>query len=125
MKPANILLDEEGHVILTDFGLANQKSDIQQLTKTFCGTPAYLAPEMITRSGHNRMIDWYLLGVLFYEMLTGVTPYFADNKDQLYFNILKGPLKMPNKGISELAKDLILKVGRLLRAPPQIYLPFP
>lgn len=102
-------------MILTDFGLANQKSDIQQLTKTFCGTPAYLAPEMITRSGHNRMIDWYLLGVLFYEMLTGVTPYFADNKDQLYFNILKGPLKMPNKGISELAKDLILKL--LVRNP--------
>lgn len=112
LKPSNILINEDGHAMLTDFGLANMKNeDFESLRRSFCGTPAYLAPEMVKKQGHNRMIDWYLLGVLLYEMLTGLTPYYADTKEQLYQNILKGPLRMPNRGISEEAKDLIVKVS--------------
>lgn len=117
LKPSNVLINEDGHAMLTDFGLANIKNeDFESLRRSFCGTPAYLAPEMVKKQGHNRMIDWYLLGVLLYEMLTGLTPYYADTKEQLYQNILKGPLRMPSKGISEEAKDLIVK---LLNRNPQ------
>lgn len=56
------------------------------------------------------MIDWYLLGVLLYEFLTGITPYYANTKDQLFNNIISGPLRMPSKGISPQAKDLIVKL---------------
>jgi len=65
---------------------------------------------MVRKAGHNRMIDWYLLGVLLYEFLTGITPYYANTKEKLFENILKGPLKMPSRGISDLAKDLIVKL---------------
>lgn len=78
------------------------------MRKSFCGTPAYLAPEMVKKVGHNRMIDWYLLGVFLYECLTGVTPYYANNKEELFNLILKGPLKLPSKSISQEAKDIIV-----------------
>lgn len=56
-------------------------------TKTFCGSVAYLAPEMLRREGHGKAVDWYLLGVLFYEMIEGRPPYFASNRDEIYKNI--------------------------------------
>jgi len=75
LKPENILIDEEGHVALTDFGLSKEGVDDKMITTSFCGTPAYLAPEIITQSGYKKTVDWYSLGVLVYEMLTGKVPY--------------------------------------------------
>ena len=67
----------------------------------------YLAPEMVKKAGHGQALDWYLLGVLLYEMLVGQTPYFANNKDQLFNNILYGKLKLP-KSISPEVRSLLI-----------------
>ena len=78
-------------------------------TKSFCGSVAYLAPEMLKRIGHGKAVDWYLLGVLLYELLIGVPPYYSHSREELFRNIEKGPLKMPSS-ISESAKSLIVAV---------------
>lgn len=84
-----------GSVKLTDFGMA--KVNIEQYdqgTNTFCGSHGYLAPEMIKRKGHGKALDWYMLGVLLYETLVGMPPYWSggENAEE---EILKGKLKMP------------------------------
>jgi serine/threonine protein kinase len=84
------------------------------MAKSFCGSPAYLAPEMLRRSGHGKSVDWYLLGVLLYEMLVGIPPYYSNNKEQLYENIQKGPLKLPNF-LSKEARSLL--IGLMNRNP--------
>lgn len=80
LKPDNIVFDEDGHALLTDFGLSKEGVVSNSQSKTFCGSPAYLAPEVLKRSGHGKSVDWYLLGVLLYEMLVGIPPYYANNK---------------------------------------------
>lgn len=115
LKPENVVIDGEGHALLTDFGLAKEGVNVN-LSKSFCGSIAYLAPEMLRRSGHNRTVDWYLLGVLLYEMLVGVPPYFSSDRDELFDNILKAPLRLP-RAISTEAKDLIKQL--LNRNPAQ------
>jgi serine/threonine protein kinase len=80
LKPDNVVLDEDGHALLTDFGLSKEGMKGAEFTQSFCGSVAYLAPEMLRRSGHGRTVDWYLLGVLLYEMLVGIPPYFNKNK---------------------------------------------
>ena len=76
LKPENILIDAEGHVRLTDFGLS--KSGLQNAndrTDSFCGTPEYLAPEIIRDKEYTYSVDWYSFGLVFYEMLTGINPF--------------------------------------------------
>jgi len=81
LKPDNVVIDKEGHAQLTDFGLSKEGIlDSAQGAKSFCGSVAYLAPEMLKRVGHGKSVDWYLLGVLLYEMLVGCPPYFSPNK---------------------------------------------
>jgi len=80
LKPDNVILDEDGHAMLTDFGLSKQGIINNSGAKSFCGSVAYLAPEMIKRSGHGKAVDWYLFGVLMYEMLVGQPPYFHKDK---------------------------------------------
>lgn len=113
LKPENILLDAEGHLRLTDFGLA--KSGItgpgaEGGTKTFCGTPEYLAPEILENKGHGKAVDWWALGTLLFEMLTGLPPFYDTNVQRMYHKILHDPLKFP-KGeknqVSEPARDLL------------------
>jgi protein-serine/threonine kinase len=78
LKPDNVVLDKNGHAKLTDFGLSKEGMDQVRETKSFCGSYAYLAPEMIRRKGHGQAVDWYLLGVLIYEMLVGIPPYYSN-----------------------------------------------
>jgi len=80
LKPDNIVMDEDGHCKLTDFGLSKEGIDDNISANSFCGSLAYLAPEMLARKGHGKSVDWYLLGVLFYEMLVGIPPYYSNNK---------------------------------------------
>ena len=114
LKPDNVVLDIEGHALLTDFGLSKEGINDNNGAKSFWGSIAYLAPEMLRRIGHGKSVDWYLLGVLLYEMLVGVPPYFTENKEQMFYNIQKGCLKIPSN-LSREAKSLL--IGLLNRNP--------
>ena len=106
LKPDNVVIDNEGHALLTDFGLSREGVIGKEIAKSFCGSIAYLAPEMLNRCGHGKAVDWYLLGVLFYELLVGVPPYFTGNQEEIFKNIQKGELYIP-PFVSQKAQKLI------------------
>ncbi|KAI7900784.1 camp-dependent protein kinase 8 [Cokeromyces recurvatus] len=85
LKPENLLLDIEGHIKITDFGFAKVVPDI---TWTLCGTPDYLAPEIIQSKGYGKPVDYWALGILIYEMLAGIAPFYDDNQFKLYEKIV-------------------------------------
>nr|XP_045605812.1 cAMP-dependent protein kinase catalytic subunit 3-like isoform X2 [Procambarus clarkii] len=106
LKPENLLLDRDGHLKITDFGFAKKLTD---RTWTLCGTPEYLAPEIIQSKGHNKAVDWWALGILIYEMLAGYPPFFDDNPFGIYEKILGGRVEWP-RHLDTSAKDLIKKL---------------
>lgn len=95
LKPENILLDTQGHVKLTDFGLCKESIHDGLLTHTFCGTIEYMAPEIVIHSGHNKAVDWWSLGALMFDMLTGAPPFTAENRKKTIDKILKAKLVLP------------------------------
>lgn len=109
LKPENILLDSEGHLRLTDFGLSKDSISGDKLTHTFCGTPEYLAPEILYGKGYSFSVDWWSMGAFLYEMLTGWPPFYHDNVKVLYDKILNANVKYPSY-VSEPAKDVIHKL---------------
>ncbi|KAG8531470.1 cAMP-dependent protein kinase catalytic subunit [Bacidia gigantensis] len=93
LKPENLLLDRHGHLKITDFGFAKEVPDI---TWTLCGTPDYLAPEVVASKGYNKSVDWWSLGILIFEMLCGFTPFWDGGSPmKIYENILRGKIKYP------------------------------
>lgn len=114
LKPENILLDAEGHVKLTDFGLSKEGIQDNFSAKSMCGTPEYLAPEILNKAGHGKAVDWYSLGALMYEMLTGLPPFYTRDRDKLFERIRRGDLPYPTY-ISSVAKSLL---ESLLRGDP-------
>lgn len=96
LKPENVLLDHEGHIKLTDFGLSKENINERNLARSFCGTPEYLAPEILRRAGHGKPADWWSLGALLYEMLTGMPPFYSRDRDRLFEKILHSKLRFPN-----------------------------
>mmetsp|Transcript_20540 Transcript_20540/g.58677 ORF Transcript_20540/g.58677 Transcript_20540/m.58677 type:complete len:755 (+) Transcript_20540:83-2347(+) len=117
LKPDNVVLDDRGHALLTDFGLSKELvSDLYPAPATsFCGSVAYLAPEMLSKRGHGKSVDLYGLGVLLYEMLVGTPPYFSYDREQLFKNIETQKLTFPAH-VSPDARDLI---SQLLDRDPQ------
>ncbi|XP_016074886.1 PREDICTED: lethal(3)malignant brain tumor-like protein 1 [Miniopterus natalensis] len=106
LKPENILLDCQGHVVLTDFGLCKEGVEPEETTSTFCGTPEYLAPEVLRKEPYDRAVDWWCLGAVLYEMLHGLPPFYSRDVSQMYDNILHQPLQIPG-GRTVAACDLL------------------
>ncbi|OOF99734.1 hypothetical protein ASPCADRAFT_138508 [Aspergillus carbonarius ITEM 5010] len=117
LKPENILLDYTGHIALCDFGLCKLDMKDEDRTNTFCGTPEYLAPELLLGNGYTKAVDWWTLGVLLYEMLTGLPPFYDENTNDMYRKILQEPLTFPSTDIvPPAARDLLT---RLLDRDPE------
>ncbi|KAI4353567.1 hypothetical protein L6164_002506 [Bauhinia variegata] len=94
LKPENILLDADGHVMLTDFGLAKQFEDNTR-SNSMCGTIEYMAPEIILGKGHDKAADWWSVGILLFEMLTGKPPFCGGNREKVQQKIIKEKIKLP------------------------------
>lgn len=109
LKPENILLDRSGNVMLADFGLAKENVNVMNPATTFCGSPAYLAPEILDKEGSEKAADVYAFGVLLYELLAGSPPFYSDDLDSLYRNIRTGQLEFPGS-VKPAARDLIRKL---------------
>ncbi|OQS06416.1 kinase [Thraustotheca clavata] len=109
LKPENVVLDLDGNALLTDFGISKEGVADHSSANTFCGSPMYLAPEMLSRSGHGFALDWYSVGALLFELLTGLPPFYTNDKKQLFHNILRGNLTIPEY-ISPQARDLIQRL---------------
>ncbi|XP_051541960.1 ribosomal protein S6 kinase beta-1 isoform X1 [Myxocyprinus asiaticus] len=109
LKPENIMLNNNGHVKLTDFGLCKESIYDGTVTHTFCGTIEYMAPEILMRSGHNRAVDWWSLGALMYDMLTGAPPFTAENRKKTIDKILRCKLNFPPY-LTQEARDLLKRL---------------
>ena len=107
LKPENLLITKHGHLKITDFGFAKI---VRDRTYTLCGTPEYLAPEIIKSKGHDKAVDWWALGILIYEMLAGYPPFNDDESTfQIYKKILEGVIEFPRR-FDPKAKDIVRKL---------------
>mmetsp|Transcript_37014 Transcript_37014/g.80822 ORF Transcript_37014/g.80822 Transcript_37014/m.80822 type:complete len:326 (+) Transcript_37014:56-1033(+) len=106
LKPENILINKDGYVKLTDFGFAKV---IEHRTYTLCGTPEYIAPEMLLNKGHGKPVDWWTLGILIYEMVVGYPPFVDEDPMGIYQKILSGKIVFP-KLFDKNAKGLVKKL---------------
>ena len=110
IKPENLLLNEGGRILLADFGWSNFNDG--EIRKTFCGTPEYIAPEMLLKKGHDTRVDIWSVGVLMFELLSGYSPFVAKSNQELYQNIRRLKIQWP-KDMQPLAKNLIGKILKL------------
>ncbi|XP_071227520.1 serine/threonine-protein kinase Sgk2-like isoform X2 [Salvelinus alpinus] len=112
LKPENILLDSQGHVVLTDFGLCKEGVEPETTTSTFCGTPEYLAPEILRKEPYDRTVDWWCLGAVLYEMIYSLPPFYSRDMSELYDGILHKPLPLPpgkSDAVCSLLQSLLQK----------------
>ncbi|KAL4946856.1 hypothetical protein BDV06DRAFT_218008 [Aspergillus oleicola] len=116
LKPENILLDANGHIALCDFGLSKANLTQNDTTNTFCGTTEYLAPEvLLDEQGYTKMVDFWSLGVLVFEMCCGWSPFYADDTQQMYKNIAFGKVRFPRDALSTEGRNFVK--GLLNRNP--------
>ncbi|EAS01377.2 Serine/Threonine kinase domain protein (macronuclear) [Tetrahymena thermophila SB210] len=109
LKPENVLIDIDGHIKLVDFGLVKTGMNRRKKTKSFCGTPSYLSPEMIKQKGHNHAVDWYGVGILTYELLYGENPFQGNDAKQVFNSVQNKRLNKPS-GLSQEGWDFIQKL---------------
>ncbi|XP_065312667.1 RAC-beta serine/threonine-protein kinase-like isoform X2 [Gordionus sp. m RMFG-2023] len=115
LKLENLLLDKEGHIKIADFGLCKQDISYGDKTRTFCGTPEYLAPELIEDEYYGRAVDWWSLGVVMYEMLCGRLPFHHRDHERLFQMIVSHPVRLPTSTLSVPARSLLS--GLLVKDP--------
>lgn len=116
LKPENILLDHQGHVKLTDFGISRINFSRGDRSTSFCGSPEYMSPEMLKQGRvHGRSVDFYSLGALLFEMLTGLPPFFSECREEMYRRICHKEIEFP-RCLSGNAKNLL---KRLLNKDPE------
>lgn len=106
LKPENVLLGVDGYIKITDFGLSKDGIEGDSLAYTICGTPEYLAPEIITNKGHDHAVDYWSLGAIIYEMVSGATPFYNQDRQTMFENIIYRKCEMLPSFSSEL-KDLL------------------
>ena len=99
-------MDKDGHIKIADFGLCKEEITYGKTTKTFCGTPEYLAPEVLEDNHYGRAVDWWGLGVVMYEMMCGRLPFYNRDHDVLFELILMEEVKFP-RTLSQESKDLL------------------
>ncbi|KAL3265410.1 hypothetical protein HHI36_009614 [Cryptolaemus montrouzieri] len=114
LKLENLLLDKDGHIKITDFGLCKEDITYGQTTRTFCGTPEYLAPEVLEDNDYGRAVDWWGIGVVMYEMMCGRLPFYNKDHDILFQLICLESVRFP-RNLSNEAKDLLS--GLLIKKP--------
>ena len=115
LKAENVLFNNDGYLLLADFGLAKMTGSKKGQSNSFCGTPEYLSPEMIIGSGHDNTVDWWTLGILLYELMIGITPFFHRNLNRMQYLIQECPVTFPDKSkmgidLSPVARDFILRL---------------
>ncbi|KFO91395.1 RAC-gamma serine/threonine-protein kinase, partial [Buceros rhinoceros silvestris] len=114
LKLENLMLDKDGHIKITDFGLCKEGITDAATMKTFCGTPEYLAPEVLEDNDYGRAVDWWGLGVVMYEMMCGRLPFYNQDHEKLFELILMEDIKFP-RTLSADAKSLLS--GLLIKDP--------
>uniref|UniRef100_A0A7N8Y2A2 protein kinase C n=1 Tax=Mastacembelus armatus TaxID=205130 RepID=A0A7N8Y2A2_9TELE len=115
LKLDNLLLDTDGYVKIADFGLCKEGMGYGDRTSTFCGTPEFLAPEVLTDTSYTRAVDWWGLGVLIYEMLVGESPFPGDDEEEVFDSIVNDEVRYPRF----LSTEAIGIMRRLLRRNPE------
>ncbi|MEQ2254116.1 Serine/threonine-protein kinase N2 [Ilyodon furcidens] len=115
LKLDNLLLDRDGYVKIADFGLCKEGMGYGDRTSTFCGTPEFLAPEVLTDTSYTRAVDWWGLGVLIYEMLVGESPFPGDDEEEVFDSIVNDEVRYPRF----LSTEAIGIMRRLLRRNPE------
>ena len=109
LKPENVLIADDGYAKITDFGLSKENIVGNQDTMSFCGTPEYLAPEILNKTGHGKAADWWSFGAIIFEMINGVPPFYTKNRNKLYHNIKHSDPDIPAHWSPNL-KDLLSKL---------------
>lgn len=112
LKLDNLLLDHEGHIKIADFGLCKENMNHGDRTNTFCGTPEFIAPEILTQDDYTRAVDWWALGVLIFEMLIGQAPFYGENEDEIFQSIVACKFVLPrflHPAAASIIKQLMVK----------------
>eukprot|EP00732_Lithocolla_globosa_P002357 Lithocolla_globosa_v1_NODE_1527_length_2512_cov_118.657306.p1 type:complete len:781 gc:universal NODE_1527_length_2512_cov_118.657306:2400-58(-) len=110
LKLDNILMDLDGHIKVADYGLCKEKMKFGSITNTFCGTPEFMAPEILLEQDYGRAVDWWALGVLIYEMLLAQSPFKGEEEEEIFDSILEGEVAYPSSKLDPAAKDILQKL---------------